>query len=90
MTGTRYPIGVPMAAGRETITRLGLTTESKIAQSIEDMRALSDLMTSAHAPTQKDGLRLNVGATDAEFREESIAEMLSFVDTARGFRASGR
>ena len=85
MTGTRYPLAVPMAAGRETITRLGLTTESKIAQSIEDMRALSDLMTSAHAPTRKGDLRLNVGATDAEFREESIAEMLAFVDTARGF-----
>ena len=85
MTGTKYPLAVPMGAGRETITRLGMTTESKIGQSIEDMRALSDLMSSAHAPTQKDGLRLNVGATDAEFREESIAEMLQFVETARQF-----
>ena len=85
MIGTRYPLGVPMETGRETITRLGLTTESKIGQSIEDMRALSDLMSSAHAPTQKDDLRLNVGATDAEFREESIAEMLQFVETVRRF-----
>ena len=85
MTGTRYPLGVPMETGRETITRLGLTTESKIGQSIEDMRALSDLMSSAHAPTQKDDLRLNVGATDAEFREESIAEMLQFIETVRRF-----
>ena len=85
MTGTRHPLAVPMEAGRETITRLGLTTESKIGQSIEDMRALSDLMTSAHAPTQKNGLRLNVGATDAEFREESIAAMLEFVESARQF-----
>ena len=85
MTGTKYPLAVPMEAGRQTITRLGLTTESKIGQSVLDMRALSDLMSSAHAPTEKDGLKLNVGATDEDFREESIAEMFQFVELVRQF-----
>ena len=85
MTGTKNQLAVPMAAGRETLERLGLSTESKIDQSIEDMRSLSDLMTSAHAPTQKEGMRLNVGATDEEFRQESIQEMLAFIETARRF-----
>ena len=74
-----------MEAGRDTLERLGLTAESKIDQSIEDMRRLSDLMTSAHAPTQKEGMRLNVGATDEEFRQASIQEMLNFIETVRQF-----
>ena len=85
MTGTKYQLAVPMAAGRETLERLELTTESKIDQSIDDMKALSDLMTSAHAPTQKDGVRLNVGAKDEEFRQSSIKEILGFIETVRQF-----
>lgn len=85
MTGTKHPLGVRMEAGRDALERLGLTCESKIDQSIDDMRRMSDLMTSAHAPTMKAGARLNVGATDEGFRQESIQEMLTFIDTAAQF-----
>lgn len=85
MTGTKYPIAVRMEAGRDVLERLRLTCESKIDQSIDDMSRMSDLMTSAHAPTMKAGARLNVGATDEEFRQDSIQEMLTFIDTAARF-----
>ena len=80
MTDTKYQLGAPMETGRDALERLGLTTESEIDQSIEDMRRLSDLMSSAHAPTEKDGMRINIGATDKEFREESIRAMLDFIE----------
>ena len=74
-----------MTAGMDNLIRLGLNTESSLKDDIEDMRRFPELMTSMHAPVLKGDVRLNFGATDDDFRQMSIDEMLAFIDMARQF-----
>ena len=52
---------------------------------IDDLEDYAGVLTSAHAPASNGDMRLNVAATDAEFRRMSIDRILAFVDTARRY-----
>lgn len=74
-----------MSAGIDNLKRLGLKTEFRPHSSVEELRPFAELAISGHAPFAKSGLRLNYAATDDEFREMSINEMMSYIDIIRRF-----
>ena len=69
--------------GAENLRRLNVTTEAPAVLDSERILELRDLALSGHAPWVKDGMELNIAATDEDYREESIAELISYIDMAR-------
>ena len=76
---TRYPLSAMPDVGLEVLERLGLTAEANTDMSLEEMTPFVGVLVSGHAPTRKDGMRLNIAATD-DFRQVSIGEHLAYVD----------
>ena len=72
-----------MSTGLDELKRLNLNTEAGAARDVQEMRVFAEVLVSAHAPVNKDALRLNIGATEDDFREMSIREILSYVDMVR-------
>ena len=81
----RYPISAPIAVGIDNLNRLGLTAESSMSDDVDDVGDFSEVLISVHAPVMLGDLRLNLGATDAEFRERSIQEIIGYIDKARRY-----
>ena len=71
-TELAHQLGIMPNAGLNTLHRLGLNTEASMGDEIDDMAEFSDVLVSAHAPSMTGDDRLNIGATDAEFRKTSI------------------
>ncbi len=84
-TDLAYPMAAPIKAGLENLKRLRLKAEAGMAVDIRAAGEFADVLISAHAPSDKDGQRLNVAATDAPFRRMSIDHILAYVDDARRY-----
>ncbi len=83
--GTKHLLSVPMSAGIDNLKRLGLKTEFRPHSPVEDLSPFAERAISGHAPYTKDGMRLNFAATDDEYRELSVNEMMSYIDMIRRF-----
>ena len=81
----KYPLSAPVATGIELLKRLGLTAEASMADDIDAVGSLSDVLVSAHAPSAVGELRLNIAATDDDFRRESIDHIVAYVERARRY-----
>ncbi len=81
-TQLEHQLGVTSAAGLDTLRRFGLNTEASMADDIDDMAGLADVLVSAHAPAVVDDMRLNVAATDADFRKTSVQVIVDYIDRA--------
>ena len=64
--------------GLDLLKSLGLTAEASMTDVLDDIEEYSDVLISAHAPALKGDLRLNVAATDVQFRRESIDYISKF------------
>ena len=84
-TNLKYTLSAQTKAGIDNLKRLNLTTELGMNLGIDELRPFSGLAVSGHAPTSKDGLRLNYAAMDDDFRQKSISEILSFIEMVRQF-----
>jgi sugar phosphate isomerase/epimerase len=84
-TELKHQLGVTTAAGLETLMRFGLNTEVPMSDDIEHAGYLSDILVSAHAPATIGEQRLNIAATDADFRKTSIAVITDYIETARQY-----
>ena len=82
---TNPPLSAPVSSGLDVLNRLGLTAESSMEDSLDEVGDFADVLISAHAPSMIGDLRLNVAATDDDFRRESIDHLKAFVDQASGF-----
>ncbi len=56
-----------------------------MSDDLKDVADLSDVMYSAHAPGTKGGIRLNIASVDDNYREESIAFIIDYIDRAKDF-----
>ena len=74
-----------MSFGLEALQRFQLDAEGQMHATVGEMQPFAELLVSGHAPTQQGDVRLNIGATDSDFREESIREVEGYVETAAGF-----
>ena len=79
----KYSLSAPMLAGVGDLKRLGLMPEGAAHMGLEDYKPFSEIMVSGHGPYLKNGVRWNVAAIDDKFRNESIKEMLDYVDMVR-------
>ena len=85
-TTLKYTLSAQTMAGIDNLKRLKLTTELGMnLRGIDELRPFSGLAVSGHAPTSKDGTRLNYAAKDDDFRQMSIGEILSFIEMVRQF-----
>ena len=82
---TRYPLSAMMTVGVETLERFHLGSEGRMHAAVEEMQPFADLLVSGHAPSRKGDVRLNIAATDGDFREESIQEIVAYIDAVRQF-----
>ncbi len=78
----RHQLGVTSAAGLETLRRLGLNTEASMVDDIDEMDELAGVLVSAHAPAVVRGVRLNIAATDADFRKTSVQVIVDYIARA--------
>ncbi len=81
-TELKHQLGVTSSAGIETLRRFGLNTEASMADDIDDMDDLAEALVSAHAPAVVDDVRLNIAATDANFRKISIQVIVDYIEKA--------
>ena len=82
-TELKYQLGVTSGAGVDTLRRLGLNTEASMADDIDHMDDFADVLVSAHAPAVIDeDVRLNIAATDADFRQASIRVIVDYIERA--------
>ena len=81
-TELKHQLGVTSAAGPGTLRRLGLNTEASMADDIDDMADFADFLVSAHAPAVVGEMRLNIAATDPDFRRTSIQVIVDYIDRA--------
>ena len=77
--GTKHPLSALTGAGLDNLNRLGLFTTVS-SPTPEETRTFGDIAISAHAPIYEGGRRLNIAATDDEFRQVSIKAMLKHVE----------
>ena len=84
--GIKHPLSAPVRSGLETLESLGLLAESSMKDDIRVLDDYAGVLISAHAPaTAPDGLRLNIAATDSDFREMSIGMITAYIDEARRY-----
>jgi len=81
--GTKYTLSAPPDTGIENLERLGMFTEIGMVASADEASALTDVAISSHAPLYRGPERLNIAATDAEFRQMSLDSILAYVDMVR-------
>ena len=79
----RHQLGVTSAAGLDTLRRFGLNTEASMADDIDEMDELAEVLVSAHAPAMVgDDVRLNIAATEADFRKMSLEVIVDYIGRA--------
>ena len=81
--GTKYPLSAPPEAGIEHLRRLGLGTELSTEPDDEEIATFGEIAVSAHAPLYDGDIRLNIAATDSEFRRKSMDMILGYIDRVR-------
>ncbi len=81
-TELKHQLGVTSGAGLDTLRRLGLNTEASMADEIDEMDDYADVLACAHAPAVVDDLRLNIAATDTDFRMTSIQVLVDYIEKA--------
>jgi sugar phosphate isomerase/epimerase len=79
----KYPLSAPLRVGVENLKRLNLTVEAGTSLNLTELEPFYDRIISAHAPFGKDGMRLNIAATDDDFRQMSLNYIIDYIDTAR-------
>ena len=84
-TDLKHPLAAPVKTGLDALVRLKLKAEAGMTNDIEHLDDYAEVLTSAHAPASNEGMRLNVAATDPEFRRMSIDRILAYVETARRY-----
>jgi len=77
---TKYPLGVKLTAGAETLHRLGLKCEAPQDLNTPELDGLKEFVTTAHAPFSLHGRRLNVACTDDEWRRSSIEMIANYIE----------
>ena len=90
MPRLKYPLAVPVKAGLETINLLDLRAETSLRDNVNDFREYADVLYSAHAPTTIGEERLNIAATDADFRNECILVFKDYIDRYATFPNIGQ
>jgi len=84
--GIKHPLSAPVFTGLQTLESLGLLAESSLRDDIHVLDDYAGVLISAHAPaTAPDGSRLNIAATDSDFREMSIGMITAYIDEARRY-----
>ena len=79
----RHQLGVTSAAGLDTLRRFGLNTEASMADDIDEMDELAEVLVSAHAPAMVgDDVRLNIAAPEADFRKMSLDVVIDYIGRA--------
>jgi sugar phosphate isomerase/epimerase len=81
----KHPLSAPTKSGIDNLRRLGLNTESSMADDIEALADFADVMVSAHAPSTIDEMKLNYATKDEDFRHRSIEALLRFIDRSRNY-----
>ena len=81
----KYPLAIPVKAGLDIIERLELRAETSLSDNVNDYRDYSSVLFSAHAPTSVGDERLNIAATDDEFRDLSISVFKDYLDRCGSF-----
>ena len=85
MPHIKYPLSIPVKAGLETIQEFGLRAETSLRDNVDDFTEYFPVLFSAHAPTTIGEERLNIAATDDEFRELSILVFKDYLDRCSNF-----
>ena len=85
MVDLKYPLAAPVKTGLENIKRLKLRAETSLRDNVDDFTEFSSVLFSVHAPTSIGDERLNIAATDKEFRELSIAVFKDYIDRCAVF-----
>ena len=67
------------------LQRFKLDAEGQMHATSDEMQPFAELLASGHAPTQKGDVRLNIAATDSDFREESVRKIEDYVELTAGF-----
>lgn len=83
--GLKYPLSCQIKAGLSNLNRLNLKVESSLGDDIENVEEFAELLISAHAPVTIGDMRLNYGATDKDFRNISINQIIAYIDAARRY-----
>ncbi len=85
--GTKNPISIPAKAGEKIIQKYHFGSESGVADSenLDSFKNLKNLLTSAHAPQDIDGIRLNIASESKRFRDYSISVIKKFIDSLMFF-----
>ena len=90
MPRLKYPLAVPVKAGLKTINLFELRAETSLRDNVNDFREYADVLYSAHAPTTIGEERLNIAATDREFRNECISVFKDYIDRCAMFPNIGQ
>ena len=90
MPRLKYPIAVPVKAGLKTINLFELRAETSLRDNVNDFREYADVLYSAHAPTTIGEERLNIAATDRDFRNECISVFKDYIDRCAMFPNIGQ
>ena len=85
IAGIKYPLSGTMGVGLDDLKRLGLTAEATSHKEIGEYRPFAELLVSSHGPYVKDGMRLNVGAAEDDFRQMSIDTIIGHIDAVSEF-----
>ena len=85
MTRLKYPLAVPVKAGLQNINEYDLRSETSLRDNVNDFREYADVLYSAHAPTTIGDERLNIAATDSDFRNECILVFKDYIDRCADF-----
>ena len=73
MSDLKYPLAIPVKAGLKNIESLNLRAETSLRDNIDDYKEYSSVLYSAHAPISLGEERLNIAATDSDFRDLSLS-----------------
>jgi len=90
MPRLKYPLAVPVKAGLKTINLFELRAETSLRDNVNDFREYADVLYSAHAPTTIGEERLNIAATDRDFRNECISVFKDYIDRCAMFPNIGQ
>ena len=85
MSDLKYPLAIPVKAGLKNIESLNLRAETSLRDNIDDYKEYSSVLYSAHAPISLGEERLNIAATDSDFRDISISVFKDYIDRCATF-----
>ena len=81
----KHPLSVPVKAGLDTLNRLGLRAETSQLDNVDDFRAFSEVLISAHAPTTIGEERINIASLEDDVRDLSISVLKDYLDRCSSY-----